>query len=147
MDPRSRLSRPILGDSVVVERPQVLRIAERSVVKEKKELIQAHKEPRKFTVRVTKVRVTPQPNAPQLIRIVRKPYTLDLARGKRVPLEKLSLVKRQRMNVTAELREGLGLLVGPPRRARVTDRPRAGERPRPDLSGWLATAPLPAEEP
>lgn len=131
---------------MVVERPGTVRLAERAVVEEKKELIKAHKEPRKFTVRSSKVRVTPQPNAPQLIRVVKKPYSLDVTRGRRVKLEKMSLVKRERMNVTAELREGLGQLVGPPRRARATERPRPGDRPRPDLSGWLATGTMPSEE-
>lgn len=147
MDPRTRLQRPVLGDTVVVERPGALRIAARSVVVEKKELIKPHKEPRAFAVRVTRVRVTPGPNAPQLIRVVRKPYQLDVARGKRVPLEQMALVKRERMNVTAELRIGLGQLVGPPARPRPTERPRAGDRPRPDLSGWLAMAIQPAEVP
>ena len=147
MDPRTRLQRPILGDSVVVERPGVLRLAARSVVEVKKALITPHKEPRAFTVRTTKLRITPKPNAPQLIRVVRKPYTLDVARGKRVALEQMALVKRERLNVTAELRQSLGLLTGPPLRPRATDRPRADSRPRPDLSGWLATAMMPAEVP
>lgn len=132
---------------MVVERPGTLRLAARSVVEEKKELIAPHKELKTPTVRNTKVRVTPGPNAPQLIRVVRKPYALDVARGKRVALEQMTLVKRERMNVTAELREGLGQLVGPPARPRATDRPRAADRPRPDLSGWLATAMMPPEVP
>ena len=131
---------------MVVERPGVLRLAERAVVEEKKELVKAHKEPRKFTVRASKARVTPQPNAPQLIRVVRKPYSLDVARGRRVKLEKMTLEKRERMNVTAELKEGLGQVKGPPLRARATDRPKVTDRPRPDLSGWLATGTMPGED-
>lgn len=137
MDPRYRLQRVILGETVVVERPGALRIAERAVVPEVKELIRPHREPLKIEVRNTKIRVTPEPNAPQLIRIVRKPYALDVVRGKKVKLDKLVLEKRERVQIGAELRLAREEVkkVERPHPAR---RPRVGDRPRPDLSGWLA---------
>ncbi len=142
MDPRYRLQRVFLGESVVVERPGALRIAARAVVPETRELVRKHREPLKIEVRATKLRVTPGPNAPQLIRIVRKPYTLDAVRGKKVKLDKMVLEKRERVQVGEELRLAREEVkkVERPHPAR---RPRVGDRPRPDLHGWLAMAAVP----
>lgn len=139
MDPRHRLHRAILGDSVVVERPGTQRIAARAVVPEKKELVHKHREPMKISVRNTKIRVTPEPNAPQLIRIVKKPYVQETTRGKKVKLEKMELTKRERVLVGEELRLAREA-VRKEERPRPTVRTRVGDRPRPDLRGWLAMA-------
>ena len=124
---------------MVVERPGARRIAARAVVPEKKELVHKHREPMKISVRNTKIRVTPEPNAPQLIRIVRKPYVQETTRGKKVKLEKMVLTKRERVIVGEELRlarDAARMEVRP----RPTSRTRVGDRPRPDLHGWLAMA-------
>jgi hypothetical protein len=144
MDPRHRLQRAILGDSVVVERRGTLRMAARAIVPEKKELIRAHREPLKVQVRNTKLRITPEPNAPQLIRIVRKPYRQETARPARVPLEQATLEPRSRVDVGEELRAARQEAQRV-ERPHPTRRARVGDRPRPDLSGWLATAPFPEE--
>lgn len=144
MDPRHRLQRAILGDSLVVERPGTLRLAARAVVPEKKELIHPHREPLKVQVRQTKLRITPEPNAPQLIRIVRKPYRHETSRPSRVTLEQATLEPRTRVDVGAELRAAREEAQRV-ERPHPTRRPRIGDRPRPDLSGWLAMAPFASE--
>lgn len=141
MDPRYRLQRAILGEKVVIERPGTLRIAARAEVPEEKELVKPHREPMKLEVRATKVRVTPEPNAPQLIRIVRKPYAQETVRGKKVKLEQMTLEKRERVQVGEELRAARQA-TRKVERPHPTRRTRPGDRPRPDLSGWLAMAPV-----
>lgn len=130
---------------MVVERPRLLQMAARATVEEKKELVGKHREPFKLTLRNTKLRVTPGPNAPQLIRVVKKPFVLTAVRMQKQPLIKLKLEKVARQpyhqEIVAALQETVRVA-----RPRPTARLRAGDRPRPDLSAWLATPRYDVEE-
>lgn len=119
-------------------------MAARAVVPETKELVGKHREPLDVKIRNSKLRITPEPNAPQLIRIVRKPYRHETPRPTRVPLVVATLEPRSRVHVGDEVRAAREEAQRV-ERPHPTCRARIGDRPRPDLSGWLAMAPF-AEE-
>lgn len=83
LDPQQRLTRPILGDSFHAERGVVRRAFARDVDKARAVQLQPHPmlkgglEQVGHVVRDTKLLAKPWTNAPQLIRVVKRPFSLS----------------------------------------------------------------------
>lgn len=101
-DPRHRLYRPVLGERALEARPVVLRVAARDRDIQRRDPVSQHKEPIVYKTRRLHPRVEAEPNAPQLIRLVRTPFQLDRSYPKRVSSgDRARLEKRERINVAA----------------------------------------------
>ncbi len=137
-DPRQRLfSHWIPGESFHEEPAYVGRLMDRAVAEERKDPVSKHREPVVYKVRMRRVRVEPEPNAPQLMRVWRNPYEQPVDRLRRTgTAERARPKKHKRINVAAALREGRRQ-----ERARFPKpsevRMRLAPRERPSLDAWL----------
>ncbi|MGB0637957.1 MAG: hypothetical protein ACPGTU_01410 [Myxococcota bacterium] len=80
MDPRHRLNRTIIGESMLVPRAAEKRLQRVEVVKPRKVKIREAKSLPEHKVRETRNVVEAGPNSPKLIRLVRHPYTQEVTR-------------------------------------------------------------------
>ena len=83
-DPRYRLRRPALGESMHAPRPTPGRVGRPEVIRERLVTIPERGEHRSYDTRHTTHTKEPEPNAPQLIRLIRTPYKLEVTRPGRV---------------------------------------------------------------
>ncbi len=85
-DPRERLRRPLMGSRVRGDSPTAERLFARDAAEPRKELVPARdsKLLPTLTLRRTARLASPTPNAPLLIRIVRRPYALQPGGRRRV---------------------------------------------------------------
>jgi hypothetical protein len=82
MDPRYRLNRTIIGESMLVPRSTEERLKRLEVVKPRRVKIREAKSLPEHKVRETRRVVEAGPNSPKLIRLVRHPYTQEVTRPK-----------------------------------------------------------------
>jgi hypothetical protein len=82
MDPRYRLNRTIIGESMLVPRSTTERLNRLEVVKPRKVQLREAKSLPEHKVRETRRVVEAGPNSPKLIRLVRHPYTQEVTRPK-----------------------------------------------------------------
>lgn len=121
---------------MVVERPRTARIAARAEVKERPNLIRAHREPFVLKIKDSSLRVTPGPNAPQLIRLVRYPFALDTVRNAKIPLGVARPEAREKFARVSGMHDAIADTIRPAR-VRATTRIRPTHRPRLRALGWL----------
>ncbi|MFT5684414.1 MAG: hypothetical protein ACI8RZ_005355 [Myxococcota bacterium] len=91
-----------------------------------------------FTVRNIRGMVTPEPNAPQLIRLVRYPFALDRGSFSRSKTTDFSLVRSQRRPYREGFEAAMELAQRPAWSKPSQARQRLQPRPRPSLDAWLA---------
>ena len=97
MDIRVRLKRTVPGDSLHTARNVSDHIMRRSEVKERPTLVKDHREPIDFKIRAVRRKIEPEPNAPQLIRLIRHPYSQEVARPTRKKMEVWTPEPRERV--------------------------------------------------
>jgi hypothetical protein len=137
-----RLNRPLLGQGMGRVRSHMTRLLSRREREVKRIVdIPSPREPRGSSVRMLRARTEAAPNAPQLIRILRHPYRLDLGYFKRRRAESRGMVIREaRQGFRLELEK----LLHSPKRVEVfrpvQTRPRLTHRLRPSIDAWLATS-------
>ena len=140
-DPRSRLHRHVLGETLHQQRPVVEQVAARDRDISRPDPVSQHREPVEYRIKKRYPPVQAEPNAPQLIRLVRTPFALDKGYFKRVDGgERAKVEKRERMNVGAELLKAreAGRRVPFPK---PTDaHPRIARPARPSLDDYLASS-------
>lgn len=109
-DPKHRLNRPILGDSLQVERGVVRRAFARDVEKTRAVQLQPHPMLRAgldkagHVVRDCKLLAKPWTNAPQLIRVVKRPFALAAVSFTKVKAaDRKPPVRAERVRLKAEL--------------------------------------------
>ena len=94
------------GERVIEPRPVVTRLAARDRDIARKDPVSQHREPVTYKTRRLQPRVEAEPNAPQLIRLVRTPFELEKGYFKRISMgERAKLEPRERLNVAAELQQ------------------------------------------
>ena len=144
MDPRTRLNRPVVGDRVHRARDVVDRVGKRLDAEgARKELIEPHafypyaKGARGGT-RGSQSRIRIDHYAPQLVRLVRHPYTERGTRMKK--LEGTARTREQpvaRERYRAELESMLSIDRSVEVLRPTSLHPRLEPRPRPSVAGWL----------
>jgi hypothetical protein len=139
-DSLHRLERPIPGDRFHLERPVMEKAARRLARETKKSPVQPHREPKPHKVRTSHNTVQPGAHAPQLIRLRRNPYGLDLGY-----FRKSTGGKRAKIEPGLRKRPNVGELVAASRREPRLSLPKPSEarirletRSRPSIDEWLA---------
>lgn len=137
-DPRRRLKRELLGESVLAPRRMLGKILRRELVRESTVTV-----PERSGGRVGKARhyrhiPEPGPNAPKLIRLIRNPVSQELAR----PLPNKTIPRRattewMKPESARLVREALSGRERPEWPKPTRDRTGAPPRPRAPLSAWL----------
>jgi len=91
-----------------------------------------------FKVRSIRRLASPEPNAPQLIRLVRYPFALDKGYFSRSKVTDFSLTRVQRRPYREGLEAAMELAQRPAWGKPSEARQRLQPRPRPSLDAWLA---------
>lgn len=138
VDPRARLDRPVLGDTLPVPWVPVELFA-RLEVEERKDPVKPHREPVTFTQRETRKKGDPSPNAPKLIRLVRYPFALQTSAFKHDPAVSRKPEPREARPALPRMRE-LRREDDLAPRPRATERPQREPRPRPSSREWLSAS-------
>ena len=137
-DPRYRLRRLAMGETVHAPRVTAIRLARPEVVRARTVTVPERGEARTRKIRFTRRVADPSPNAPKLIRLIRTPFVEDVARPRRVGAGRLLAVReRHREPHGCMVRELMGE-PRVPRNARPTrDVPLLAQRSRLSATEWL----------
>lgn len=141
-EPHERLGRPLVGQGLGRVRPGMVRLLERRDI-EIKRLVElgAPREPRGSKVRNLFPRSHPEPNAPQLIRLLRHPFSLEKGYFRRQSGAQRGVELRPERR---GFREEIEDILHTPRRVesmRPTDiRTRLESRTRASIDEWLSVA-------
>jgi len=141
-DPRYRLRRPALGESMHEPRPTPGRIDRPAVIRERLVSVPERGETRSRDIRYTRNTANTEQNAPKLIRLIRTPYAQEIVRPGRIDGGRAGWREDRSRVVHGELvRE----VVGEDRVPRWPNPTRSGrvvqQRARMSSEEWLANAP------
>jgi len=138
MNPMFRLSRPIIGDRLHAPREIVVQAKKRQVVHDAAVQLRDYVRPEKGVVRKPKSQPQVAPNAPQLIRLVRTPFSLDRSSFKRRPLSRITRGEPKRTPYRVDFESAWKASRPPESYPRPTDsRFRCAPRVRPSIDAWL----------
>jgi len=145
-DPRYRLQRVVLGDSVLTPRVMSSRLERPEMVRERLVSVPDRDHHRVHKTRTTQNIATAEPNAPKLIRLIRTPYALERSGPKRVDDH---LKREARAESRRPHGEDVRATMGESRVPRLQRVTRDGSiferRPRVSIDDWL-TSPAANEE-
>jgi len=137
-DPRRRLDRELLGESVLAPRPMLDKVLRKELVRERTVKVPERTGGRVGIARPYRHIPEPGPNAPKLIRLIRTPVSQELARpvpNKEIP--RRTATEWMKPDSARLVREALSGREKPewPKPTRAwTGIP---TRPRPSVSAWL----------
>ena len=140
IDPRHRLNRAILGESVLTPRRSESVVHRPEVIRPRTVELRDPKDVRAHSVRTTRRIVEAAPNAPKLLRLIRRRYAEECARPVRGKPWRMDRTITARESCADQVRSALH------REARLESprptRPEPGlpERPRISADAWLAGA-------
>ena len=132
------LKRPFVGERLHRERALLTRAEKREEIRPPTIELPDHGRPEWFGVRKASVRVEARPNAPQLIRLVRHPFTVTAAPFQRQALEQLSLARPERETVAAMVGAAREKVEREPLPRPTDVHPPLEQRSRPSAAAWLA---------
>ena len=140
-DPRYRLHRVVLGDSVLAPRSSADRLKRPEMIRPRLVSVPDRQPQRKWKSRTTRRIASAETNAPKLIRLIRTPYRLDRGSPKRVDD---GLKREPRDESRPPHGKDVRATMGENRRSswpRATrDGPTLPIRPRGSLDSWLASS-------
>jgi hypothetical protein len=140
-DPRRRLGRVILGESVLAPRLSHALTARRDPIPPPRLKVFEPKTTRAHKVRAYREIVEAGPNAPKLNRLIRRRYAEECVRPQRQPSWRLTFEDRTPPTLSGRVRAALDARQPPERWPRAT-RECSGipKRPRIDADAWLEGA-------
>ena len=140
-DPRQRLDRAILGESVLTPRLSHGLIARRDPIPPSRVKVFEPKTTRTHSVRTYREIIEAGPNAPKLNRLIRRRYAEECVRPQRQASWRLTFEDRTPPTLSGRVREALDAHKPPERWPRAT-RESSGipKRPRIDADAWLEGA-------
>jgi hypothetical protein len=138
MKVQSRLKRRIIGERLHRVSPIVVRAAERQS-REGAPMIELPERYEGKTVKVRNIRrmASPEPNAPQLIRLVRYPFALDRGYFVRTKTTDFSLVRLKRLPYRQGFEAGMAAAERTAFPKPTECRVRLQPRERPSVDAWL----------
>jgi len=137
-DPRQRLGREVLGESVLVPRRMLDKVLRKEVVRECMVTLPDRNRGRVVIERPYAHIPEPGPNAPKLIRLIRNPATQELGRPVRnTDISRRTATQWMKPESARLVREALASRELPTRPKPTRERVGAPARPRVSVEAWL----------